>query len=201
MCQKFVEVNNLKLLKDKILNEGKVIDGKILKVDSFLNHQMDVRLFNEIGKEFRERFSNDVVTKIVTIEASGIGIACMAAEHFGNVPVVFAKKTLGANIVDETYSSDVHSFTKNQCYKVKIAKRFIDNSDKVLIIDDFLANGCAALGLIDIVRQAGAEVVGVGIVIEKGFQPGRKVVEEAGVRVESLAIIEKFDNDRVIFKE
>lgn len=191
----------MKLLKEKILREGIVIDGKILKVDSFLNHQMDVQLFNEIGKEFRERFSNEVVTKIITIEASGIGIACMASQHFGNVPVVFAKKTLGANIVDETYSSDVHSFTKNQCYKVKIAKRFIDKDDKVLIIDDFLANGCAALGLIDIVRQAGAGVVGVGIVIEKGFQPGRKAVEEVGIRVESLAIVEKFDNNQVILKE
>lgn len=190
----------MKALIDRILKDGQVLKGNILKVDSFVNHQMDVRLFNEIGKEFKKRFEKSEVTKILTIEASGIGIACIAAQYFDFVPVVFAKKTLGDNFLGEAYQSEVHSYTKKQTYMVKVSKNYIKPEDKVLIIDDFLANGRAALGLIDIVRQAGAEVVGIGIVIEKGFQEGRSVIEKEGVRVESLAIIDRFEDNKVIFK-
>lgn len=190
----------MKALKEKILKEGQVLQGDILKVDSFINHQMDIKLFNEMGKELKKRFQKEEVTKILTIESSGIGIACIASQYFDFVPVVFAKKTLGDNFLGEAYESEVHSYTKKQTYVVKVSKNYIKPQDRVLIIDDFLANGRAALGLIDIIRQAGAEVVGVGIVIEKGFQEGRKVIEEKGVRVESLAIIDKFEENKVIFK-
>ncbi|MCJ7689934.1 MAG: xanthine phosphoribosyltransferase, partial [Clostridiaceae bacterium] len=175
-------------LKNKILAEGTVIGSEILKVDSFLNHQIDIGLFNEIGKEFRERFESVGITKILTVEASGIGIACIVAQYFGNVPVVFAKKHEAANLDGDTYETDVFSFTKNKNYKIRASKKYIKSEDKILIIDDFLANGNAALGLIEIVRQAGAHVSGVGIVIEKAFQDGRNRIEKEGVRVESLAI-------------
>jgi xanthine phosphoribosyltransferase len=190
----------MELLKNKILEEGKVLGEDILKVDSFLNHQIDVELFNEIGKEFKKRFSNKEVTKILTIEASGIGIACITAQYF-NVPVVFAKKHEGSNMDKEIYETEVFSFTKDKTYKIKVSKTYITSEDKILIIDDFLAQGSAASGLIDIVEQAKAEVVGVGIVIEKGFQTGRKTIEEKNVRLESLAIVKNMKAGKVVFKD
>lgn len=190
----------MELLKNRILEEGKVLGKNILKVDSFLNHQIDVELFNEIGKEFKRRFSEKKVSKIVTIEASGIEIACITAQYF-NVPVVFAKKHEGSNMDKEVYEADVFSFTKNKSYKIKISKTYITEEDKVLIIDDFLANGNAASGLIDVITQANAEVVGVGIVIEKGFQNGRKLIEESKIQLESLAVIKAIENGKVIFKD
>jgi xanthine phosphoribosyltransferase len=190
----------MQVLKEKILSDGQVLQQGILRVDSFINHQMDIKLFNEMGKEFKRRFQNKEVTKILTIEASGIGIASIAAQYFDYVPVVFAKKTLGGNFVGEAYESEVYSYTKKQTYKVKVNKNYISSGDKVLIIDDFLANGRAALGLIDLVRQAKAEVVGVGIVIEKGFQPGREMIKKEGVHLESLAIIDRFEDEQVFFR-
>lgn len=190
----------MKLLEDRIVKDGKVIGDRILKVDSFLNHQIDVTLFNEMGKEFREIFKNDEVTKLLTIESSGIAVACMAAQSF-NVPVVFAKKHEASNLDSQTYQSSVYSFTKDKHYKIRVSKNYISSEDKVLIIDDFLANGNAAMGLADIVMQAGAKIVGVGIVIEKGFQGGRKVLEDAGIRVESLAIVESMRDGSICFKK
>lgn len=189
----------MELLKERILKDGQVISDKILKVDSFLNHQIDIELYNEMGKEFKSRFGDVEVSKILTIEASGIGIACVAAQYF-KVPIVFAKKHEAANMDLETYETEVFSFTKNKTYKVRVSKKYINSEDKVLIIDDFLANGNAVTGLIDIVKQAGGDVSGVGIVIEKGFQSGREVIENKGIRVESLAVISAFENGHVIFK-
>ena len=179
----------MQLLKDRILRDGIVAPGNVLKVDSFLNHQMDVGLFEEIGKEFKRRFADAEINKILTVEASGIGIACVVAQSF-RCPVVFAKKNKSQNLDSEVYTSSVTSFTKNNTYEMMVSKRFIGSDDKILIIDDFLANGCALLGLKDIVNQAGATLVGAGIVIEKGFQCGGQVVRDAGIRVESLAIID-----------
>ncbi|WP_027632206.1 xanthine phosphoribosyltransferase [Clostridium hydrogeniformans] len=190
----------MELLKNVILEKGLVTEGNILRVDSFINHQMDVKLFNEMGKEFKRRFKEDGINKILTIEASGIGIATIVAQYFDFVPVVFARKILGDNMDKNMLSSRVHSYTKNTTYDVKVNKNFINEGDRILIIDDFLANGCAALGLIDIVRQGEGVPVGVGIVIEKGFQPGRSVIEKEGVRVESLAIIDKMENGNISFK-
>jgi xanthine phosphoribosyltransferase len=190
----------MELLKNKIREEGKVLPGNILKVDSFLNHQMDVKLFNEMGKEFKKRMEGKKIDKILTIEASGIGIATILSQHFDYVPVVFAKKIASANMDKEVYHSRVQSFTKNKIYDVVVNKRFINKKERILIIDDFLANGCAACGLIDVVRQAKAEPVAVGIVIEKGFQPGRSEIEKQGVPVESLAIIDKLEEGQVYFK-
>lgn len=187
-------------LKQRILRDGKLSKGSIVKVGSFLNHSMDIRLFNNMGKEFKKRFETEEITKILTIEASGIGIAAIASQYFSFVPVVFAKKFPAANMDKGTYEAKVHSYTKNTTYNVRVGKDYISKEDKVLIIDDFLANGCAALGLIDIVRQAGAEVVGFGAVIEKGFQMGRRAIEEENVRVESLAIIEKIEDNKIYFK-
>ncbi|MBZ9688941.1 xanthine phosphoribosyltransferase [Clostridium estertheticum] len=187
-------------LKNKILAEGTIIGSEILKVDSFLNHQIDINLFNEIGQEFKERFASHEITKILTVEASGIGIACIVAQHFGNVPVVFAKKHEAANLDSDTYEADVFSFTKNKNYKIRASKKYINPEDKILIIDDFLANGNAAMGLVQIVRQAGAEIVGVGIVIEKAFQDGRSRIEKEGIRVESLAIVKSIKDNTVVFK-
>ena len=159
----------MKLLKEKILKDGIVKEGNILKVDSFLNHQMDISLFNEIGKEFRKRFDGEEITKILTIEASGIGIACVTAQYF-DVPVVFAKKSQTKNIAGDVYRTKVQSFTHGRVYDIIVSKDFLSENDRVLIIDDFLANGCAVLGLIDLIKSAGASVAGAGIVIEKGFQ-------------------------------
>lgn len=189
----------METLKNKILTEGSVIGSGILKVDSFLNHQIDIKLINEIGQEFKERFANQEITKILTVEASGIGIACIVAQYFGNIPVVFAKKHEATNLDRDTYEADVFSFTKNKNYKIRTSKKYIKPEDKVLIIDDFLANGNAALGLIKIVRQAEAQVVGVGIVIEKAFQNGRNCIEKEGVKVESLAIVKSLQDNKVVF--
>lgn len=190
----------MELLKNRILKDGEVVEGKVLKVDSFLNHQMDVELLNEIGKEFKRRFSHKEVTKILTIEASGIGIACITAQYF-NVPVIFGKKNEGTNMDKDLYEADVFSFTKNKGYRVKVSKKYITEKDKVLILDDFLANGSATSGLIDIVNQAKAEIVGIGIVIEKGFQVGRKLIEEKNIQLESLAIVNDMKDGKVIFQD
>jgi len=190
----------MEILKKKILSQGSVIGSEILKVDSFLNHQIDVKLLNEIGLEFKKRFENQEITKILTVEASGIGIACIVAQYFNNVPVVFAKKHEATTLDAGVYEAEVFSFTKNKNYKIKTSKKYINKEDKILIIDDFLANGNAALGLISISRQAGANVVGVGIVIEKAFQKGRICIEKEGVKVESLAIIKSLKDNKVLFE-
>ena len=182
----------MKLLEERILKDGVVKPGNVLKVDSFLNHQMDVELFNEMGKEFKRLFADRPVNKILTIEASGIGIACIVAQHF-NVPVVFAKKAKSINLDGEMYTTKIESFTHKKVYDVIVAKKFLSADDHILIIDDFLANGCAVLGLIDLIQSAGATVEGVGIAIEKGFQQGGDMIREKGIRVESLAIVESMD--------
>ena len=183
----------MEYLKQKIKECGVVKKGNVLKVDSFLNHQVDVRLYEEIGKEFYRLFGNCEVTKILTIEASGIGIACVTAQFFNCIPVVFAKKSKTSNVSDDVYSSEVASFTHGNVNTVIVSKEYLNKGDRVLIIDDFLANGAALNGLIDIIEQAGAELVGAGIVIEKGFQDGGKKLREMGVDLESLAIIESMD--------
>jgi len=185
-------------LKERILRDGVVKPGNVLKVDSFLNHQMDVMLFDEMGAEFYRRFAQENITKILTVEASGIGIACMAARHFG-VPVVFAKKTQTSNLDPEVYEAPVHSFTHNKDYKVRVSKKYLSAEDRVLLIDDFLANGEALRGLSSIVEQAGATLCGAGIAVEKGFQDGGKQLRESGMRVESLAIIESMDDNKIVF--
>ena len=184
----------MKLLEDRIRRDGKVKPGNVLKVDSFLNHQMDVELFNEMGKEFKRLFADCPVNKILTIEASGIGIACIAAQHFG-VPVVFAKKAKSINLEGEMYTTKIQSFTHQRVYDVIVAKKFLTSDDHVLIIDDFLANGCAVDGLIDLIQSAGATVEGVGIAIEKGFQNGGKLLRGKGIRVESLARIKSMSEE------
>lgn len=178
----------MKALEDKIRTDGKVLEGNILKVDSFLNHQIDVKFMCEVGKEFHRLFANCGVNKIMTIEASGIGIACLAAQYF-DVPVVFAKKNRSANISDDVYKTEVASFTHKNVNTIVVSKEFIHPGDKILLIDDFLARGCALQGLISLVRDAGAEVVGAGIVIEKSFQEGHDRIVNTGVRLESLARI------------
>lgn len=182
----------MKLLEERIREDGVVKEGNVLKVDSFLNHQMDIELFNEMGKEWARFFADRPVTKILTVEASGIGIACVAAQHF-HVPVVFAKKTQSLNIDGEVYSTKIQSFTHKKIYDVIVSKKFIKPEDHILIIDDFLANGCALEGLLQIVEDAGATVEGIGIAVEKGFQKGGDLIREKGVRVESLAIVESMD--------
>ncbi|MGL5378786.1 xanthine phosphoribosyltransferase [Clostridium sp.] len=190
----------MKELKEKILREGKVREGNILKVDCFLNHQMDIKFFNEMGKAFKERFKDEKIDKILTIEASGIGIAAIVSQYFDYAPVVFAKKTESLNLDKDVYESEVHSFTKKKTYKVRVGKQFLSKGENILVIDDFLAQGCATKGMIDILNQAEANLIGVGIVIEKGFQDGRKALEDLGVRVESLAIIDRFEDNAVKFK-
>ena len=182
----------MQLLEERIRRDGIVKPGNVLKVDSFLNHLMDVELFNEMGKEFRRLFPSEKINKILTIEASGIGIACIAAQYF-HVPVVFAKKSQSINLDGDQYTTKVESFTHKRVYDVIVAKKFLGKEDHVLIIDDFLANGCAVAGLIDLVMSAGATVEGVGIAVEKGFQEGGKLLRNKGVRVESLAIVESMD--------
>ena len=183
----------MKLLEERIRKDGTVKAGNVLKVDSFLNHQMDIDLFNEMGKEWARLFADRKITKILTVEASGIGIACVAAQHF-HVPVVFAKKSQSVNIDGEVYSTKIESFTHKRVYDVIVSKKFLHPEDHILIIDDFLANGCALEGLIDIVNKAGASVEGVGIAVEKGFQKGRDLIRSKGIRVESLAIVESMDD-------
>lgn len=189
-------------LEERILKDGVVKEGNVLKVDSFLNHQMDPQLFMEMGEEWKRRFAEKEITKILTIEASGIGIAAVAALSFG-VPVVFAKKSKSINLEGEMYTAEVESFTHKNINNVIVAKKFLKPEDKILIIDDFLANGCALQGLIQIVRQAGAEVAGIGIAIEKGFQPGGRMIRNMGYQLESLAIVESMDAscDSIVFRE
>lgn len=182
----------MKLLEERIRRDGAVKEGNVLKVDSFLNHQMDIGLFNEMGKEWARLFQDAPVSKILTIEASGIGIACIAAQHFG-VPVVFAKKSESLNLDGEMYTAQVQSFTHQKTYTILVSRKFLGPRDHVLIIDDFLANGCAVMGLMEIVKEAGATLEGVGIAVEKGFQKGGQELREMGVRLESLAIIDRMD--------
>ena len=192
----------MELLKERIRKDGKVKEGNVLKVDSFLNHQMDIHLFQEIGKEFQKRFQGEEINKILTIEASGIGTACIVAQSF-DVPVVSAKKTQTNNIAGDTWTTKVESFTHGRIYDIIVAKEFLGKGDKVLIIDDFMANGKALEGLAELVTMSGAELVGAGIVIEKGFQPGGDELRRKGIRVESLAIIESM-NDKtgeIVFRD
>lgn len=192
----------MQLLKDRIRKDGKIKEGNVLKVDSFLNHQMDVKLFQEIGKEFKRRFADEEITKILTIEASGIGIACVAAEVF-DVPVVFAKKTQTKNIAGDVYTTKVESFTHGRVYDIIVSKEFLGKGDKVLLIDDFLANGKALEGLAELVTKSGAEPVGAGVVIEKGFQVGGDIIRSKGIHLESLAIVESMDEKtgEVVFRD
>lgn len=191
----------MELLKERIRKDGKIKAGNVLKVDSFLNHQMDVSLFHEIGEEFKRRFAGEEINKILTIEASGIGIACVAAEVF-NVPVVFAKKTQTKNIAGDVYTTKVESFTHGRIYDIIVAKEFLGEGDKVLLIDDFLANGKALEGLSKLVKLSGAELMGAGIVIEKGFQAGGELIRSKGIHLESLAIVESMDEKtgEIIFR-
>ena len=182
----------MKLLEDRIRRDGIVKEGNVLKVDSFMNHQMDVELFGQMGEEWKRLFAGQNITKILTIEASGIGIACIVAQHF-HVPVVFAKKAQSVNIDGEVYSSKVESFTKKRVYDVIVSKKFLNENDNVLIIDDFLANGCAVNGLIKLIKDAGASIAGVGIAVEKGFQQGGDLIRKQGIHLESLAIVESMD--------
>ncbi len=192
----------MNFLEERILKDGVVKEGNVLKVDSFLNHQMDVELMDEIGREFHRRFADTPITKVLTIEASGIAIAYAAARCFG-VPLVFAKKAKSINIDGEMYTTEVESFTHKNKNKVIVSKRFLNPEDKVLIVDDFLANGCALQGLIAITEMAGAKVAGIGIVIEKGFQHGGRIIRNLGYHLESLAIVESMDAEKktVYFRE
>lgn len=191
----------MKLLEERIRRDGTVKEGNVLKVDSFLNHQMDIALFNEMGKEWARLYEGCPITKILTVEASGIGIACVAAQHFG-VPMVFAKKTQSLNIDGEVYSTKIQSFTHKRVYDVIVSKKFIHPEDHILIIDDFLANGCALEGLLEIVHEAGATVEGIGIAVEKGFQKGGDMIRAKGIRVESLAIVESMNAEtgEIVFR-
>ncbi len=188
----------MKLLEQYILEHGKVLDGDCLKVDMFLNHQIDVGLLNEIGKEFHRLFADNNINKILTIEASGIGIACITAQYF-SVPVVFAKKGANKNIGNNLYTADVYSFTKGTTTTIAVSKDYLNKNDRILIIDDFMANGKAAHGLINIISQSGASIEGIGIVIEKGFQSGGDALRSLGYRVESLAKIKSMENGEIVF--
>lgn len=190
----------MKALKEKILKEGVAIGTEIVKVDHFLNHRLDVKFLEEIGEEFKKRFERDEVNKILTVEASGIAVACLAAPYFGYAPVVFAKKAAPSTMTEGFYVAEAKSFTKGTVSLLRVSERFLEKGDKVLIIDDFLAHGQASLALANIVEQAGAEVVGIGAVIEKGFQGGSDRLREKGYKVESLAVIEKIVDGRIIFK-
>ena len=192
----------MNFLEERIVKDGIVKEGNVLKGDSFLNHQMDIELFDQMGAEFKKRFADRPINKILTIEASGIGIACVVAQHFG-VPVVFAKKTKSINIEGEMYTAEVESFTHKCKNQVIVAKKFLSEDDHVLIIDDFLANGCALQGLIQIVKAAGGTVEGIGIAIEKGFQSGGTVIRNLGYHLESLAIVEGMDasTGEITFRE
>ncbi len=192
----------MKKLEERIQKDGVVKEGNVLKVDSFLNHQMDVELFNEMGKEFKRLFQDAPINKILTIEASGIGIACIVAQSF-HVPVVFAKKAQSINIDGEVFSSKVESFTHKRVYDVIVSKKYLSPEDHVLVIDDFLANGCAVMGLIELIKSSGATLEGVGIAVEKGFQEGGRMIREQGIHLESLAIVESMDaaTGKIQFRE
>ncbi|MBR6851986.1 MAG: xanthine phosphoribosyltransferase [Lachnospiraceae bacterium] len=191
----------MQLLEDRIRKDGIVKEGNVLKVDSFLNHQMDITLFQEMGKEWKRLYAEEKINKILTIEASGIGIAAVAAQYF-NVPVVFAKKSQSINLDGSVYSAKIPSFTHQKVYDVIVSKKYLSPQDRVLIIDDFLANGCAIRGLVQILQEAGAQLCGVGIAIEKGFQDGGRELRSQGIRVESLAIIESMDtaSGEIVFR-
>lgn len=182
----------MNVLEERIIKDGIVKEGNVLKVDSFLNHQMDIELFNQMGKEFKRRFEGKKINKVLTIEASGIGIACIVAQHF-QAPVVFAKKAKSINLEGEMYVAEVESFTHKCKNQIIVSQKFLGPEDHVLIIDDFLANGCALQGLIQIVQAAGGTVEGIGIAIEKGFQPGGKMIRNLGYQLESLAIVDDMD--------
>lgn len=188
----------MKLMEQKIAADGNVT-GNVLKVDSFLNHQMDAQLYHEMGKEFYRIFRDCDVTKILTIEASGIGIACVTAQFF-NLPAIFAKKNPSKNLDGDVYTSSVESYTRGGTYQIMVSKKFISPQDRVLIIDDFLAKGNALLGLIDLVEQAEATVVGCGIAIEKGFQEGGEIIRGMGIDLHSLAIIDRMGPDGIVFR-
>jgi len=192
----------MNFLEEKIVKDGIVKEGNVLKVDSFLNHQMDIELFNEMGKEWKKRFEGKNINKILTIEASGIGIACIVAQHFG-VPVVFAKKSKSINLEGDMYTAEVESFTHKNKNQVIVAKKFLNEDDHVLLIDDFLANGCALQGLIQIVQSAGATVEGIGIAIEKGFQSGGTIIRNFGYQLESLAIVDAMNAEtgEIVFRK
>lgn len=190
----------MKLLEQRILQDGIVKEGNILKVDSFLNHQIDVKLMNEIGQELKNIFGHKPITKILTIEASGIAAATIAAQYF-DVPVLFAKKAKSQNLDGDLYTSVVRSFTYGKDYTITVSKKFLNENDHVLIIDDFLAVGSAMKGLIDVCEQAGATVEGIGIMVEKGFQEGGKYLREAGYDLHSMAIIEKMEGTTITFRE
>lgn len=191
----------MQLLEERIRRDGVIKPCNVLKVDGFLNHQMDVELFNEMGKELRRLFPSEKINKILTIEASGIGIACIAAQYF-QVPVVFAKKSQSINLDGEQYTTRIESFTHKRVYDVIVSKKYLGKDDHVLIIDDFLANGCAVAGLIELVQSAGAQIEGVGIAVEKGFQKGGQLLRSKGLRVESLAIVESMNAEtgEIVFR-
>ena len=192
-------MSELQLLKDRIIKDGTILDGNIIKVDSFLNHQIDVTLLNEVGKEFEEIFNEEKIDKILTAEVSGIAIAAIVAQYF-NVPMVFARKTESKNLDKDTYESEVYSYTKDKTYKIRVSKRYLIEGENILIIDDFLANGKAVEGLIDIVNKAKCNLAGIGVVIEKGFQEGGKNLREKGFRLESLAIIDSIEDGSIKFR-
>ena len=197
-----IRMNDMKLLEERIRQDGILKEGNVLKVDNFLNHQMDIELFNEMGKEWKKLFADKNINKVLTIEASGIGIACIVAQYF-NVPVVFAKKAQSINIDGEVYSTKIESFTHKKVYDVIVSKKYIGPEDHVLIIDDFLANGCALQGLIQLVEDAGATVEGIGIAIEKGFQQGGEIIRNKGIKLESLAIVDGMNTEtgEIIFRK
>ena len=190
----------MKELEQRILKDGDILSGDILKVDSFLNHQLDITLLKHIGEAFYEKFKDDKVTKIVTIEASGIAIACSAALKF-NVPVVFAKKAQSHNLGNEVYTSKVHSYTYDRDYDITVSRKYLSEDDTIVIIDDFMANGLATEGLLDIAKQAGAKVAGIGICIEKGFQPGGRRLRDKGYKLVSLAIVDEMKEGEIRFRE
>jgi len=192
----------MKLLEDRIRKDGVVRPGNILKVDGFLNHQMDIHLFCELGKEFKRRFADEEITKILTIEASGIGIACIVAQYF-DVPVLFAKKSKTKNIAGDVYTARVESYTHGRIYDIIVSKQYLNKDDKVLLIDDFLANGKALEGLAELVSAAGATLVGAGIAVEKGFQVGGDIIRSKGIHLESLAIVESMNDEtgEIVFRE
>lgn len=193
----------MKILEDRIRQDGVLKPGNVLKVDNFLNHQMDIALFDEMGKEWARRFADKPINKILTIEASGIGIAAIVSRHFGNVPVVFAKKAKSINLEGDVYKTKIESFTHKKVYDVIVSKKYIGPEDHVLIIDDFLANGCALQGLIELVKEANATIEGIGIAIEKGFQQGGEIIRAKGIQLESLAIVDGIDDvsGTILFRE
>ena len=193
----------MKILEDRIRQDGVLKPGNVLKVDNFLNHQMDIALFDEMGKEWARRFADKPINKILTIEASGIGIAAIVSRHFGNVPVVFAKKSKSINLEGDVYKTKIESFTHKKVYDVIVSKKYIGPEDHLLIIDDFLANGCALQGLIELVEEANATIEGIGIAIEKGFQQGGEIIRSKGIQLESLAIVDGIDDvsGTILFRE